>query len=115
MSSWSTSWAGTATDFTPELLAVSGKPGRIAAVAADAIWESVQRIGEQDVHARVKLEADGYEDRENPGIGRFSLEISVEPEPTEIQSKLENQQPVDLLRSGTSAGTQTQQTPTTSE
>lgn len=106
MSSWSTEWCGTATDFMPDLLAISGKPGRIAAVATDAIWESIQKIGEQDVHAIVRVVAQGYDEKDSPGIGRFSIALSVEPEPSEIQRQLEAQQPVDLLRPTTPTTTE---------
>lgn len=70
-------WGGRATDFVPELLKTTGKPGRVAAAARDAVWESVQRIGEQDAGAWVRVTVNGQERADRPGLGRFTLSVDV--------------------------------------
>lgn len=103
--SWSLKWEGQVTSFMPEHLAAIGKPGRMAAVSQDAIWESVQKIAEQNPTAYARVVVNGWEDAERPGLGQFNLSVQVldSDQPgsatNEIMGDIREQQPVDLLAS----------------
>lgn len=99
--SWNLKWEGRATNYVPDLLRTTGRPGRMAHVAREAIWEAVQGIGEHNHDAYARVQANGWEDAQQPGLGQFNLAIAVIPEPGEIATKLRDQQPVSLhSRSG---------------
>lgn len=93
---WNLGWEGRATDFVPDLLQTVGKPGPVASAAKDALWASVQAVGERDASAWVKVTANGWEAPDKPGLGQFTMTVMVLEEPGEIQKRLADQQPVDL-------------------
>lgn len=93
---WNFAWEGRATDFIPDNLQTTGKPGAVASAAKDALWESVQAIGNRSSSAYVRIQANGWEDADKPGLGRFSLSVDVLEEPSTITERIRAQRPVDL-------------------
>lgn len=97
---WNISWEGRATDFEPNLLNTLGKPGKVAQIARDALWEAVQKAAEADGQAWVKVSGHGWEHPTDLGLGKMVLSVELMPEPGEIQTKIAEQQPVDLRTDG---------------
>lgn len=95
--SWSMKWTGRATDFVPDLLVVTGKPGRVAALAKDLLYEAAQAMGDKDPQAFVSLGCSGWDEREDVGHGHFTMVVEIDGPPSEIQQSLTDQQPVNLL------------------
>lgn len=96
--SWSTEWGGRATDFEPSLLRTMGKAGATAQIAVDALYGAVQSIGERDPLAWVRVVARGHEEKDQPGLGTFSIEVTVVgDEDSPVRDQLEANRPVDLL------------------
>lgn len=95
--SWSFSWKGPASDFDPGVLKVDGKPGPLATVCTAAAYEASQTVASRGT-AHIVITAQGWEHPTQPHLGRLALVIDVQGEPSEIQQKLKDLQPVDLLR-----------------
>jgi hypothetical protein len=94
--SWNISWEGRATDFAPDLLQTLGKPGRVAQIARDVLWEGVQRAGEQNSEAWVRVSGHGWEQPDNPGLGKMVITVDLIPEPSDVSKQLAAQKPMDL-------------------
>lgn len=93
--SWSASWTGRATDFVPELLSTRGNPGPMAQAAAGAVFDALQTLGNQQASTFVRVTGHGSEDSQ-AGKGQLTIMIQETDEPSEIDRRLEAQQPVDL-------------------